>query len=74
VTIPLASSHITPFFRSVNHYFEWAEDDQGGRTEIAGLPKDDVLESLKRKDAAAGEGGQNNIGFRETIIKTIHEY
>jgi len=33
-----------------------------------------VLEGLKRKDASAGEGGSNNIGFRETIVKTIHEY
>jgi hypothetical protein len=27
VTIPLATAHLTAFFRSVNHYFEWAEDD-----------------------------------------------
>lgn len=34
-----------------------------------------MLEGLKRKDASAGEGGNNNnIGFRETIVKTIHEY
>ena len=59
----------------MNHYFEWAEDDQGGRTEIQGLPRDDVLESLKRKEVAAGEGtSSNGVSFRETVIKTITEY
>lgn len=34
----------------VNFYHEWAEDDTTGHTEVASLPKDDVLEAMKRKN------------------------
>lgn len=78
VTVPLASSHMQAYFRSINQYFEWVEDDQGGRTEIQTLPKDDVLESLKRKDqsAAAGDGlvAAEGVSFKEMIVKTVKEY
>lgn len=42
-----------PYFRSVNFYHEQDEDDSG-KTEIISLPKDDVLEALKRKDQGQG--------------------
>jgi hypothetical protein len=33
-----------------------------------------VVESLKRKDAAAGETEKEGVSFRETVVKTINEY
>lgn len=73
-SVPLAAGN-QPYYRSINEYFEWEEDDQGGRTEIAGLPRDDVIESLKRKDQSAAAGdGTIGISFGDVIQKTIGEY
>ncbi|TNV84936.1 hypothetical protein FGO68_gene13232 [Halteria grandinella] len=73
-TVPLQRTE--PFFRNVTHFFEWNEDDQGGRTEV--LPKDDVIESLKRKNQSLAAGNEkvpnNSLSFREVVQKTITEY
>ncbi len=52
----LKKPKIEAFFRSMNQYFEWNEDDSGNRVDVA-VPKDDVVEGLKRRDqnAAAGD-------------------
>ena len=85
-----------PVFRSLNHYFEWNEDDQGNRQQVvvpepsATMPKDDVLERLKRREAGIGEGviaeakarlasGDNinretMLSFKDVLLKTIGEY
>lgn len=47
-----------PFFRMQHFFFEWNEDDTTGATEVQRLPKDDVIEGLKKKNqsAEAGDG------------------
>jgi hypothetical protein len=68
-TVPLAKAD--PYFRSVNFLFEWNEDDQGKRTELQQIPKDDVIESLKRKNQAAAAGNEkvpgNSLTFKDVI-------
>lgn len=58
-----------PYFRMVAQYFEWNEDDHGGRTEV--IPKDDVMESLKRKNQALAAGNEkvpnNSLSFKDVI-------
>jgi hypothetical protein len=83
-----------PVFRSINQYLEWNEDDQGNRQQVVVpepttmLPKDDVLERLKKREAGIGDGvfpqlkkrGEEQINqgtmlsFKEVLQKTIGEY
>ena len=44
-----------PVFRSINFYHEWNEDDQGNVQQVS-VPKDDVLEGLKRREMGIGDG------------------
>lgn len=77
VTVAMARDS-NPYYRSVNFYHEQDEDDSG-KTEIRALPKDDVLESLKRKDQGQGttlllQPAGNGLSFQDVINKTIGEY
>ena len=67
-TVPLA--RVEPHFRSVNFFQEWEEEE----AEVQYVPKDDVLEGLKRKDQSAAIGEQLSFTFKDVILKTIGEY